>query len=143
METLALGFESRVAPVCAPVVLEAATSTQTPAPLTHAARKSTATATLDTKVSAQSCRVVSSFKLCMWCSLSLSPFLLLPLPPFSPPQPVFTPARLIIVHSFHLIYPLTMRVIGAPQVILQPVSSIFPCFSLPSGTWRTPGLSIP
>ena len=27
--------------------------------------------------------------------------------------------------SSHLIYPLTMRVVGAPQVILQPVSSIF------------------
>ena len=42
-----------------------------------------------------------------------------------------------------IIYPLTVRVVGAPQMISQPVSSIFPCFSLPSGTWRTPGLSIP
>ena len=40
-----------------------------------------------------------------------------------------------------LIYPLTVRVIGAPQTILQPVSSIFPCSPLPSGTCRTPGLS--
>ena len=43
----------------------------------------------------------------------------------------------------HLIYPLTARVVGVPQMISQPVSSIFPCFLLPSGTWRTPGLSIP
>ena len=42
-----------------------------------------------------------------------------------------------------LIYPLTARVVGAPQMILQPVFSIFPCSPLPSGTWRTPGLSIP
>ena len=40
-----------------------------------------------------------------------------------------------------LIYPLTARVVGAPQMISQPVSSIFPCSPLPSGTWRTPGLS--
>ena len=43
----------------------------------------------------------------------------------------------------YLIYPLTARVVGAPQMMSQPVSSIFPCFPLPSGTWRTPGLSIP
>ena len=42
-----------------------------------------------------------------------------------------------------LIYPLTVRVVGAPQMISQPVSFIFPCSQLPSGTWRTPGLSIP
>ena len=41
--------------------------------------------------------------------------------------------------SHHLIYPLTARVVGAPQIISQPVSSIFPCSPLPSGTWRTPG----
>ena len=45
--------------------------------------------------------------------------------------------------SSHLIYPLTVRAIGAPQMISQPVSSIFPCSSLPSGTYQTPGLSIP
>ena len=39
--------------------------------------------------------------------------------------------------------PLTARVIGAPKMILQPVFSIFPCSPLPSGTCRTPGLSIP
>ena len=45
--------------------------------------------------------------------------------------------------SSHLIYPLTTRVVEAPQMISQPVSSIFPCSPLLSGTWRTPGLSIP
>ena len=43
----------------------------------------------------------------------------------------------------HLIYPITMRVVGAPQMISQPVFSIFPCSPLPSGTWWTPSLSIP
>ena len=66
---------------------------------------------------------------------------------------IYTPSRqlcfssdtcaLCIPSSSHLIYPLIARVIGAPQMISQPVSSIFPCSPLPSGTWRTPGLSIP
>ena len=42
-----------------------------------------------------------------------------------------------------IIYPLTTRVIGVPQMISQPVFSIFPCSSLPSWTCWTPGLSIP
>ena len=42
-----------------------------------------------------------------------------------------------------IINPLTARVLGAPQMILQPVSSNFPCSPLTSGTWRTPGLSVP
>ena len=42
-----------------------------------------------------------------------------------------------------IINPLTARVVGAQQMILQPVFSIFPCSPLPSGTCRTPGLSIP
>ena len=42
-----------------------------------------------------------------------------------------------------IINPLTARVVGAPQMTLQPVFSIFPCSPLPSGTCRTPGLSIP
>ena len=42
-----------------------------------------------------------------------------------------------------IIYPLTVRVVGAPEMISQPVSSIFPCSQLPPGTWRTPGLVIP
>ena len=47
--------------------------------------------------------------------------------------------------SSHFIYPLTTRVVGVPQMISQPVSSIVPRspLALPSGTWRTPGLSIP
>ena len=39
-----------------------------------------------------------------------------------------------------IINALTARVVGAPQMILQPVFSIFPCSPLPSGTCRTPGL---
>ena len=42
-----------------------------------------------------------------------------------------------------IIYPLTARVIGAPQMISQAISSIFPHSPLPSGTWQTQGLSIP
>ena len=42
-----------------------------------------------------------------------------------------------------IINPLTARVVGAPQMILQPVFSIFPRSPMPSGTCRTPGLSIP
>ena len=42
-----------------------------------------------------------------------------------------------------IIYSLPARVVGAPQMISQPVFSIVPCSPLPSGTWRTPGLSIP
>ena len=49
-----------------------------------------------------------------------------------------TPGTNIII-----INPLTARVVGAPQMILQPVFSIFPCSPLLSGTCRTPGLSIP
>ena len=42
-----------------------------------------------------------------------------------------------------IINPLTARVVGAPQMISQPVFSIVPCSPLPSGTCPTPGLSIP
>ena len=42
-----------------------------------------------------------------------------------------------------IIYPLTVRVVWAPKMILRPVFSIFSCSPLPSGTCRTPGLSIP
>ena len=42
-----------------------------------------------------------------------------------------------------IIYPLSARIVGASQMISQPVSSIFPCSPLPSVTLRTPGLSIP
>ena len=46
-------------------------------------------------------------------------------------------------HHLIIIYPLTARVVGAPQMISGPVSSNFPCFPLHYGTWRTSGLSIP
>ena len=36
-----------------------------------------------------------------------------------------------------IIYPLTTRVVGVLQMILQPVSSIFSWSPLPSGTLRT------
>ena len=45
--------------------------------------------------------------------------------------------------SFTFTYPLTARVVGAPKMTSQTVSSIFLCFPLPSETWHTPGLSIP
>ena len=51
--------------------------------------------------------------------------------------------RFIIIIIIIIINPFTASVVGAPQMILQPVSSIFPCSPLPSGTRRTPGLSIP
>ena len=41
-----------------------------------------------------------------------------------------------------IINPLTAMVVGAPQIILRPVFSIFPCSPLTSGTCRTPDLSI-
>ena len=56
-------------------------------------------------------------------------------------SPVLQLITIIII----IINPLTAKVIGAPQMILQPVFSIFPCSPLPSGTWwtcRTIGLSI-
>ena len=52
---------------------------------------------------------------------------------------VMTNVIIIII----IIYSLTARVVGAPQMISQPDSSIFLCSPLPSETWRTPGLSIP
>ena len=42
-----------------------------------------------------------------------------------------------------IINPLTARAVGVPQIILQPVLSIFPCSPLPSGICRTLSLSIP
>ena len=49
----------------------------------------------------------------------------------------------LLVCLIIVVNPLTARVVGAPQLILQPFFSIFSCSPLPSGTWRTPGLSIP
>ena len=51
--------------------------------------------------------------------------------------------KIINITIIIIIYPLTATVVGAPQMISQPVSSILPCSPLPSGTCRTPGLSIP
>ena len=42
-----------------------------------------------------------------------------------------------------IIYSLNVRVVGAPQMISQPLSSIFHSSPPPSGTCRTPSLSIP
>ena len=56
----------------------------------------------------------------------------------------FASLRLMfIIIIIVIINSLTARVVGAPQMILQPVFSIFPCSPLLSGTCRTPGLSIP
>ena len=49
---------------------------------------------------------------------------------------------LLFLLSHHHIYPLTARVIWTQQMISQPVSSIFPCSPLPSGTWHIPGLCV-
>ena len=54
----------------------------------------------------------------------------------SVPPPCY---RIIIT----IINPLTARVVGVPQMILQPLFSISPCSPLPSTTFQTPGLSIP
>ena len=56
---------------------------------------------------------------------------------------LFCAVIIIIIIIIIIIYALTVKVAGAPQMISQPVSSIFPCSSPPSGTWRTPSLSIP
>ena len=48
----------------------------------------------------------------------------------------------IIIIIINIIHSLTMKVVGAPQMLSQLLFSIFPCSSLPSGTWRTPGLPI-
>ena len=41
-----------------------------------------------------------------------------------------------------IIYLLTARVVGTPQMTSQPVFSIFPYSPLPFGTWWMPGLSM-
>ena len=45
-------------------------------------------------------------------------------------------------HHYHHHISQTARVVRAPQMISQSVSSIFTCSPLPSGTCRTPGLSM-
>ena len=42
---------------------------------------------------------------------------------------------IIIIIIMIIIYPLTVRVVGAPRMILQPVFSIVPCSPLPSKTF--------
>ena len=49
----------------------------------------------------------------------------------------------VIIIIIIIMYPLIVTVVGAPQMISRPVSSIFTCSPLPSVTWRTQGLSIP
>ena len=49
----------------------------------------------------------------------------------------------LLVLTFTFTYPLTAGVLWIPQMTSQPVSSIFLCSPLRSGTWRTPGPSIP
>ena len=44
---------------------------------------------------------------------------------------------------FIFTYPSAVSVVGAPQITSQPLASSLLCLPLPSGTWRTPGLSIP
>ena len=53
------------------------------------------------------------------------------------------PVIIIIIIIIIIINPITARVVGAPQMILQPVFSIFPCSPPPSWTCRNSGLSIP
>ena len=68
----------------------------------------------------------------------------------APPLSFCQKSRLLVTfhhhhHHHHLFCPLTARVIGASEMISQPVFPIFPCSPLPSGTCQcqTPGLSIP
>ena len=76
----------------------------------------------------------SGHETCVWPRQPIIMVLLKMVGPFKPFE-----VRLSVSH---LIYPLTTRVVWAPQMISQPVSSIFPCSPLRSGTCRTPGLSI-
>ena len=50
--------------------------------------------------------------------------------------------QIIIIIIIIIINSVTARVVGAPQMILEPVFSIVSCSPLPSVTWRTPGLTI-
>ena len=79
------------------------------------------------------------FILCAWLfsCICRTTCLIIPWPPiFKLPHAKFM--GIIIT-----IYSLTVRIVGAPQMISQPVSSIFPSSPLPSVTLLTPGLSIP
>ena len=52
-------------------------------------------------------------------------------------------AFLLLLLLLLIINPLTARVIGTPQMILQPVFSTCPCSTLPSGTCRTQACPVP
>ena len=67
--------------------------------------------------------------------------------PFPHPIPlieaiILTNSVTIIIIIIIITYPLTARVDGVPQMISQPAPPFFSLSPLPSGTWRTPGLSI-
>ena len=64
-------------------------------------------------------------------------------PPAHRPTVICWFVIIIITIIIIIINPLNARVVGALQMILQPVFYIFPCSPLPSWTYRTPGLSIP
>ena len=49
--------------------------------------------------------------------------------------------RLVFIYFLH--FPLIARIVGAPQTTCQPIFLRVLCSPLPSGTCRTPGLSIP
>ena len=49
----------------------------------------------------------------------------------------------LMTFTFSLPIPSLQGFLGAPQITSQPVSSIFLCSPLPSGSWQTPGLFIP
>ena len=68
----------------------------------------------------------------------LHPDTLQPPPTHTHTQPTHPHTHIIIIINLS-----TARVVGAPQMIFQPVFSIFPCSPLPSVNCRTPGLSIP
>ena len=59
------------------------------------------------------------------------------------PKSTWNSSLLKLCHHHLISYPITANAVGAPQMMSQPVSDIFLCSPLPSGTWRTPGLSIP
>ena len=78
----------------------------------------------------------------MWIVTSIA-YCLLYLMETWPTAWTLTGSEQMVIISSHLICPLTARIVGAPPIISQPVVYILPCSPLSSGTWRTPGLSIP
>ena len=55
---------------------------------------------------------------------------------------LFFGTRAVDILLLIIMNPLTARVVGAPQMILQPVFSTFPSSPLPSGTCRIPASSL-